>query len=448
MGVLQPLFFLILALSILVVVHEWGHYFVARRAGVRVLQFSVGFGPELFGRTIGDTRWSLCAIPFGGYVKFAGEDPDEEGPGAPDEFQNQSLSARTAIVLAGPVMNYVLAIVLAAIVLYIAGDPVPPGTRIGDVVEDSVAEELGIQRGDVIQAVNSRSVATWPEFTENLHLIGEGSNFSLTVARDGRPLTIDGYTEDGFGVGSFLGVVTHREPVLGWVRQDGPAWLAGMRVGDRITALEGTPVDSWIQIDELVRDRPGEALAVTYSREGQTFDETVTPRTIEAQIDGELQSIGDLDIRPFVETTPIGLGAAIVGGWQETWNLTVQVLAIMPRIPVMVFEGLKSTLTGEEENDEGLGGPVRMAEMFGEAARWGFIAFLGTMAGISAQLALFNLLPIPVLDGGHLAFYAIEAITRRPPSLRARMILQQVGFILLMILILSVTATDIGRLLG
>jgi regulator of sigma E protease len=152
--------------------------------------------------------------------------------------------------------------------------------------------------------------------------------------------------------------------------------------------------------------------------------------------------------QPFIETRRVGPLAALAGGAGEAWDLTSRVLVLVPRLPMLVADGLGRLITGREAQEEGLGGPLRMAEMFGEAARWGVVAFLVMMANISTQLAIFNLLPIPVLDGGHLALHLVEIVTRRPPSLRVKVILQQIGFALLVLLMLSVTMMDVGRVLG
>jgi len=454
----QPAFFLILALSILVIVHEWGHFFVARRLGVRVLKFSVGFGPELVGVTRGDTSWSISAIPFGGYVKFAGDSAEEgqegqEGQerqeGLPDEFLGQSLPVRAAIVLAGPVMNYVLAFALFSGVMFFAGQAVAPESRIGEVVEDSVAAEIGLRPGDSIREVNGVAVATWDEFTGELRTIGSDEPFTFAVDRDEDRVEIGGSSAEGFDQGGLLGVVYHRDPVLGYVQRGGAAWNAGLRTGDRIVTVEGEGLDGWFPFLELVRERPDGEIRVSFDRDGDVLDAVIVPEAREIPGEGdEVRTVGHIAAEPRVETRPVGLGEAISGGWDETWGLTTQVVSFLPKIPVLVFNGLSRMVTGQEPGDEGLGGPVRMAQMFGEAARWGLAMFIYLMANISAQLAIFNLLPVPVLDGGHLALYTVEAVTRKPPSIRMQVALQQVGFALLILLMLSVTVMDLGRALG
>ena len=450
MSFFAPAFWLILALSILVLVHEWGHYIVARKAGVRVLKFSIGFGPEVVGVTRGDTRWSISAIPFGGYVKFAGDNPEESRDNTSDEFLSKGVGPRSAIVLAGPAMNYVLAILLFAIVTYVSGEPMAHSTKIGEVVKDSVAQTLGIRAGDAITQVNGTPVETWDSFTHELYEIGAGAQYRFVVDRDGKDIAITGTAgQKGFGPGAPLGVIYHRDAVLGFVKRSGPGWNAGLRTGDRILEFDGVASDRWADFVRHVADRPGQPVALVWSRDGARLSGTATPDAVEITGEsGKREKIGSLDVQPYVETRKVGAVEAVAIGAGETWDLTTRVLVLVPKLPALVFDGLSRMVTGREAQEEGLGGPLRMAEMFGEAAKWGLVAFLLMMANISAQLAIFNLLPIPVLDGGHLALHLVELVTRRPPSLRVRVVLQQIGFALLLLLMLSVTVMDVGRALG
>jgi regulator of sigma E protease len=450
LSVFAPAFWLIVALSILVLVHEWGHYIVARRSGVRVLKFSIGFGPQILGVTRGETLWSIGAIPFGGYVKFAGDNPEESRDGASDEFLSQGVGVRSAIVLAGPAMNYVLAILLFAGVLLFAGEPVPNSTRIGEVVEGSVAQSIGIRPGDVVEQVNGVAVADWDAFTAELYRIGADQEYRFVLRRGDADVEVSGRTGAGrgFGAGSPLGVIFHRDAVLGYVKRDDPAWAAGLRVGDRIVEYDDVRSDHWADFVDHVADRPGKPIQVTWERNGETMHGTLVPAAHEVADGEERRTVGTVGVQPYTETRRVGLGAALASGARETWGLTSRVLELVPRLPVLVFDGLARMITGREAHEEGLGGPLRMAEMFGEAARWGAVAFVVMMANISTQLAIFNLLPIPVLDGGHLALHLVEVATRRPPSLKVRIVLQQIGFALLVLLMLSVTVMDVGRVLG
>jgi regulator of sigma E protease len=438
---LEPTFYLLIALSALVVVHEWGHFWVARRLGVRVLKFSFGFGPELVGITRGDTRYSISAIPFGGYVKFAGENPEEELRHEPDEFLTKPIGIRTAIVLAGPVMNYALAILLFAAVFFFGGIETISTTRIGLVAEDSIAERIGLQADDEVRAVNSVAVADWVEFGKELVEVEAGSEFEITVERGGELVALRGRAEEEGFDRSPLGVVPFAEAQIGEVRRGGPAWDAGLRPGDLVLEVDGEIVDRWSRMAEIIRANPGEEVVIVWERDGETMRSTVVP-----DVEGEgadAEAVGRIGIQQSVETKRVGLGAALAGGLERAWWLTRLVLEMLPRIPKLIFDAL---FRGAD--DGGIGGPVRMAQIFGEAARWGLLSFLLTMASISTQLAIFNLLPIPVLDGGHLALYLVEVVTRRPPSLRVKIVLQQIGFALLVLLMLSVTVMDVGRFFG
>jgi regulator of sigma E protease len=442
---LEPLLFFVLALSLLVLVHEWGHYWVARRAGVRVLRFSIGFGPELLGRTSGETRWSICAIPFGGYVKFAGDNPEEPRDAAPDEFLSQRVGVRSVIVLAGPAMNYALAVVLYAAVIWADGERVFPAPRIGSVEEGSVAAEIGLRADDLIVSVNGKPVSTWLDTDSRFTEAGSGGEIALEVRRDGGTVVLEGRLpeegsapEAGFGISFFV------EPVVGGVKRGSPAWEGGLREGDRIVSVDGQEVDRWSELQELISDRPDREVALTYERDGASARAVVTPLGEEVtNADGSQETVGRIGIVQPAERRNTGPLAALAGGFRETWTLTSGVLELIPRLPVMIFNAL---FRGED--DGGLGGPVRMAQLFGEAARWGVLSFLSLLAFISTQLAIFNLLPIPVLDGGHLALYLVEVVTRRPPSIRVRVILQQIGFAILVLLMLSVTVMDVGRMFG
>jgi regulator of sigma E protease len=445
MSFLQPMFFLLLALSLLVLVHEWGHFWVARRLGVRVLKFSIGFGPEILGFTRGDTRYAISAIPFGGFVKFAGDNPEEELEHLPDEFLGQSVAVRSAIVLAGPVMNYVLAIFLFAAVVYFSGLETISTTRVGVVAEESLAESIGFQVDDEIRAVNGVPVADWMGFGEELVRVGASEEFEIEVERAGEPIVLRGQASDEGGFDrSPLGVAPFALATVGDVRRGGPAWNAGLRNGDRVVRLDDEEVDRWTTMAEIIRAHPSEEIEIAWERGGQTLEATVVPDAVPIGGEGgEPDTVGRIGIQQSVEREKLGVVASLGRGAERAWWLTRMVLQMLPRIPVLIFNAL---FQGEDEG--GLGGPVRMAEIFGEAARWGIGSFILTMASISTQLAIFNLLPIPVLDGGHLALYAVEVVTRRPPSIKVKIVLQQIGFALLLLLMLSVTVMDVGRFFG
>jgi regulator of sigma E protease len=436
MSFFQPLLSFVVALSLLVLVHEWGHFWVARRSGVRVLKFSIGFGPEIAGWTRGSTRYCVSTIPFGGYVRFAGDNPEEERAGADDEFLSKSVGVRSAIVLAGPAMNYLLAIGLFAAVFYVHGIDTIETTRVGAVLEGSIAEEMGLREGDRILSVNGETVEDWGALGHALLEAEPGGDLRLLVERSGEPVELLGETPGGKGFREApFGVAPFGEPVVGRLRRGGPAWRAGLRSGDRILSVDGRPVASWTDMARIISENPDREIALVWERAGERIEGTVTPESVEGR--------GRIGIEQAGTTRKVGPLEALAAGWTRTWMLTKMALGMIPRIPAILFDSL---FRGEQ--DHGLGGPFRMAEFFGEAARWGLMAFLSLMASISAQLAIFNLLPIPVLDGGHLALHVVEVVTRRPPSLRVRIILQQIGFAFLILLMLLVTMMDVGRRFG
>ncbi len=442
---MSNLLYFILLLSILVIAHEWGHYWVARRAGVRVLRFAVGFGPEIVGFTKGPTRWSICAIPFGGFVKFAGDNPEEdETSGAKDEFLSQPLPKRAAIVLAGPAMNYLLAILVYAGVLYFVGEETIETTRVGEVAKETLASTIGVQPDDVVKSVNGVAVADWESFGREISKVGAGQELAIEVERGGTSVTLVGRADEEEGLDRApLGVGPFTEPVIGYVKHGGPGWDGGIRKGDRVLEIGGAPVDRWSAMRYVIREHPGKELAIRWERDGVMQEGKVVPAPTPVGTGAEADTIGQIGIQQAVTTKKVGPLAALSGGAQRVFFITEQVVKFLPSIPVTVYKAL---VKGEDM--EGLGGPVRMAQLSGEAARWGLDAFFNFLAFISTQLAIFNLLPIPVLDGGHLALYAVEGVMRRPPSLRLRIVLHQIGFALLVLLLLSVTVMDVGRLFG
>ena len=448
MSIFAPALYLILALSILVLVHEWGHYIVARRTGVRVLKFSIGFGPELLGTTRGETRWCVSLIPFGGYVKFAGDNPEETRDGATDEFLSQSVGVRSAIVLAGPVMNYILAIVLFACVLYFAGEPVAHSTKIGEVVDGSVAESIGIRAGDVIRSVNGTPVEDWESFTHELYLIGPGQDYRFEMERGDKRVEIKGRTGagKGFGMESPLGVVYHRDAVMGYVKRGDPAWNAGLRRHDRILQYDGRTGDRWADFADYVMSCPGKEIALTWGARAPRCTGSSSPKRKRCPT----RAASRRRSGPSARSRSSRRGesdsrrpSAARGG---AAGLTSRVLEFVPRLPVMVAKGLGRLVTGHGRRQR-LGGPLRMAEMFGRPLAGDSSASRDDGEHLHAAR---DLQPAAHPRPGRRASGPPPrgGRARRTPSLRVKVILQQIGFALLVLLMLSVTMMDVGRALG
>jgi regulator of sigma E protease len=342
-------------------------------------------------------------------------------------------------------MNIVLAILVFALVLMLVGEEISPPARIGEVRPDTPAAVLGLLPDDEIRAVNGVPVTDWRELGAELDRVPGGGDLTLEIERAGQAVVLATSVPADSGFASaLLGVAPFAEPVVGYVRRNGPAWNAGLRRGDHLTSVGGVAVDRWTAMRTRFIESPGEELTVTWERDGHPLESRLVPDVfVFTGEGGEPDTIGQVGIQQAQPHRQLGPVAALVGGWERTWFIAEQILGYLPSVPMRIYRGL---VKGEEPG--GLGGPVRLAQLSGEAALWGLETFLGLLAAISANLAIFNLLPIPVLDGGHLVLHGVEAVMRRSPPLKVRLVLHQIGFGLLMLLVLSVTILDIGRLFG
>lgn len=443
---LQSVWGFVLAIGILVTFHEYGHYWVARRVGVKVLKFSVGFGRPLWQRTAADgTVWQIAAIPLGGYVKMLDE---REAPVAEEErdqaFNNQSVRDRMAIVAAGPVANFLLAILLYASVYALGQTAIKP--IVGAVADNTPAARAGLVAGATIQSVDGKTVQTWDELRLSL----------LDAAMDDQQIILQ-TSQDGFSaqeivlaVGSLstepalffsgLGIAPPQvqlRPLIGQVVDGSPADDAGLQTGDEIQSLNATEISSWRALVEAIRQHPGERVLLQVQRNGAIFPMEVT---LEA-VDGHGRLGAGVAEQPelwqdFVFEYRLGPLQSLLAGAQQTLDvswLTVKMLGRMILGDVSV---------------RNLSGPLSIAEFAGVSASAGLVAFLGFLALISVSLGVLNLLPVPVLDGGHLLFYGIEALTGSPLSERVQQLGQSVGLALLLGLMSVALFNDINRLFG
>jgi regulator of sigma E protease len=449
MATVQMLVSFVVVLGILIIVHELGHFFMARLCGVGVERFSVGFGPVLWRFRGKETEYCLSLIPMGGYVKMMGDDenPLEGGRAATVDpakaFNNKSLAARFLIVFAGPAMNFVLAVLIAAAMFMFIGRPVAPA-EVGRVTEGGPAAQAGLRTGDRITAVDGKPVQYW----EDLARVVQATGRPLEVTVQGREggsrkvaLTpVQAKRKDLFGDDQLvweIGASPYLAPAIGDVIPGDPAEQAGLKAADVVVALDGQPVMSWDELAEKIHQRAGQPTRLEVKRGTEALAITVTPK--KGKIpgpDGKEMEVGLVGIRP---------GGATLMVRSNPLSAMWEGLAWSTDVTVKTGLGLYKIVVGQLDRSN-IGGPIQIAKTAGEQARQGLVSLALFTAVISVNLFLLNLLPVPMLDGGHLLFFAFEAVLGRPLSVRKREVAQQVGFALLMLLMVFAFYNDFKRI--
>jgi len=475
-SILSSTLWVLLAITVLVFIHELGHFLTAKYFGMRVERFSVGFPPTIFGRKYGDTEYAIGATPLGGYVKISGmidesldTDHVESNP-EPWEFRAKPVWQRIVVISAGVVFNVILAIFIFAGIKWAEGDTYIPAQNVEQVYvqEGSVAHDVGLRTGDRILEVNGKRFERFDQIGPSSLVAAD--SLTMTVRRDGEEKRLVGPSDiitrlsrarnndQGFGLG-------YLPPLIGGVLQESPADSIGLRTGDRILAVGGDTVRFWQEMVEVIQKTEGAPVTFRWRRPdslvadtaasgpftlvreagpGTIFEATAAPRYDE-QRDQYLFGVkgprGSSTTQQMlfaefgIQRVEFSPGEAFVGGLGAVWENTRNIVITLKRV-----------ITGRDDLRESLGGPVMIAKVTSEAAAAGPAVFWRIVAILSVTLAIMNILPIPALDGGQLLFLLYEAVTRRRPSVRVRLVAQQIGMILLLGFMAFLIFNDILRL--
>ncbi len=450
--ILNSIIFFIIAIGALITFHEYGHFWVARKLGVTVLRFSIGFGPTIWSYTRKNslTEFVIAAIPLGGYVKMLDESHDKVSEDLlPTAFNRQPLYKRSAIVAAGPLANFLLAAILYGLVFAIGTEGFRP--VVGEIIEDSAAQKSGFVVGDELVAIDGRPTDSWDQHHFHvLNRIVSQEAIEYEVLTDGlsRTLTVD-FADfkqidlQSESVESIIGMyprVPLIQPIIGDIVSGYPAEAAGLLPGDKIIQINGQMIDDWKGLVAAVSQTEESMLVVTFLRGNETREVMIQPRTI--VVDGnEYKQIGikvnaeeqlrNSDLNVTVRSGPV---EAVARGFETMWSTTA--LTVKMLLSLLQFN----------QSADAIGGPIAIAEFAGKAAQAGVNNYLTFLALLSISLGILNLLPIPVLDGGHLMFHLYEALMGSPPTERMLIWANQVGFALLIGLMGLAFYNDLSRI--
>jgi regulator of sigma E protease len=444
--VLEVLAFLVV-IGVLIFVHELGHLLAAKAVDIEVPRFSIGFGPRVAGFQWGETEYVISLLPLGGYVKMAGMVEEEaqgvlEGAGDAErvpsdrDFDSKPLWARAMVLVAGVFMNFLFAAVLYTFLAFNYGDLIDRNTRVDFTpAPGEVPQELrGLPRGAEIVSVGDRPVSSWNDLQQLFITLPAGpATFRFA---DAEPVVLRIPMGDSARVAWLSALQPFTEPRIGGVERGGPADRAGLQAGDRVVQAGGEPVGSWMELVGVVRRHAERPLAMEVERDGERFSLVAEP--VVAAGSERDAPIGYLGIEQSRDLEHLSYGPveAVGRGFAETWSGSRLIVVTVGRL-----------LSGQE-SPRSLGGPIAIAQFSGETARMGLEIFLRFMAIISINLAILNLLPIPVLDGGHLLFLGIEAVRGRPLSMEARIRFSHVGLVLVLALMVWAITNDVLKLFG
>ena len=422
----------VFVLGVLVFVHELGHFLAAKRVGIRVLKFQLGFNPTILSFKYGETEYGIGALPLGGYVKMAGEGSEDGPTGDPGEFLSKSRWQRFQVLVAGPSMNLLLAFVLAAVVLYQGAEVESYNDQpvvVGVVKPESPAARAGIVTGDRIVSVGGHRVDSWEEFAIQVQLNANRPT-AFSLLRQGldvtKTVTPEPPDKTRFELG--VGALPNVHPHLLAISPGEPGDKAGLKAGDVIVAANGEPITFDAEFRQVIRKNANTAMTLSVLRDGATQTVSVTPR-----LNGK---VGYLGVTPADDTRTIK--PSVLGAFK----LSAQKNAQMAGLIGQTVWGLLTRQLSPKQ----LMGPIAIAQVSGESAQLGWLPLFGLMVSLSLNLGLLNLMPIPMLDGGHIFIMALEGIARRDFSVRVKEKMLLAGFVVLMMLMVTVIYNDLARL--
>lgn len=434
MGFLQPVFWVVILLGIMILIHEAGHYWAALSVGIRVDTFSIGFGPRLVGFKRGDTDFRISAVPFGGYVRMLGDQPGDENANDPRSFQAKARWQRAIVIAAGPLMNIILAIgIVTGLYMYAfpkevdATDPV-----VTAVTPGSAAQVAGIEAGDKLLQVGGKQDPNWEEVITQ-EALSANHALPVVVERRGQKLHLTVVPKmdpkEGVGVAGWSG---EQEVQIGDVLKGSPAEAAGLQPGDLLVSVNNQQILSPTSLQQTVIHSSGKPLQISVMRDSHPVTVTATPV---ATNDSAMPWRIGISFRLRTQIIKLGFGSAFV----ESLRFNLQNANMIFRVIEGIAERRVST--------KAIAGPIGMAKMSSDAAQEGPISFLALMAMVSLNLAIFNLLPIPILDGGTLLLLLVEMLLQREVSLQVKDTIIKLGFVFLMMLVVFVVYNDISRIL-
>jgi regulator of sigma E protease len=435
--VLQNIWWALVLIGVMILIHELGHYWAARFFDVKVETFSFGFGPRLFGFKKGETDFRIAAIFFGGYVKMAGEQPGDENSNDPRGFLAKPRWQRLIIAFAGPAMNIVLAVGILTGLFMVRFPKLPssPSPEVSYVMPDSAAAKAGIREGDRIVQIDSTVNPTWEDIGMK-EVASAGHDLSVWISRDGerKHVTVTPILDPKTGTG-FAGWGEENEIEVISAPPDKPAAEAGLEPGDIMISVNGQAIRSTPKLHDVINNTGGKPVTIVYSRNGKQGTLTVKP-VMTSMDGGEARWMIGVNLGPKVEFVSLSFPQALV-----------ESVRYNAKNATLIYQFLRG-IVERRMSPKSLEGPIGIARLSGQAAREGPTAYFALTAMVSLNLAIFNLLPIPILDGGVILLLLVEMFMRRDLSLRVKETVFKLGFVFLMAVVAFVLYNDISKLAG